>query len=80
MSIHATQDLNAPAYCFTDPDAFLACDNPMCASAWVTRAGLVVWTINDHTLSGSQFTDRVLVACSPSCLESALDARGRGHR
>ena len=29
MSIVVTEDLAAPAYRFTDPDAFLSCDNPI---------------------------------------------------
>jgi hypothetical protein len=80
MSIHVVENLNAPAYTFIDPDAFLACDNPICSSAWVTRSGLVVWAIEDHTLSSSRFTDRLLVACSADGLRSALHDRGRGHR
>jgi len=33
MGIHVVEDLHRPAYAFTDPDAFLSCDNPMCCSA-----------------------------------------------
>ena len=80
VSIHVAEDLHHPAYRFTDPDAFLACDNPACFSAWVTGAGLLVWSIQDAIPSGSRFTDRLLIACSPACLRSALAARGRGHQ
>jgi hypothetical protein len=79
MGICVAEDLHQPDYRFADPSAFLACDNPACFSAWVTGAGLLVWTIEDAIPSGSRFTDRLLVACSPACLRSALDARGRGH-
>jgi hypothetical protein len=80
MSIHVAEDLHRPVYRFTDPDCFLSCDNPMCSSAGVTGAGLVVWAIEDHFSSGCRFSDKLIAACSPDCLRSALDARGRGHR
>ena len=80
MSIYVAEDLHRPAYRFTDPNAFLSCDNPMCSSAWVSGTGLVVWAIEDHTPSGSRFTDRLLVACSADCLRLTLHDRGRGHR
>ena len=80
MGICLAEDLHQPDYRFTDPDCFLSCDNPMCFAAWVTGTGLLVWTIADAIPSGSRFTDRLLVACSPNCLRSALDARGRGHQ
>jgi hypothetical protein len=80
VSIWVVEDLHRPPYRFTDPDCFLSCDTPACASALVTGAGLVVGTIAGDTPSGSRFTDCLLVACSADCLRPALHARGRGHR
>jgi hypothetical protein len=78
MSIHFAEDVNAPLYRLTDPDAFLTCDNPHCTQPRVTHSGLVVRTIEDNQPSGSRFIDRLLVACSDACLRAAMRAHGRG--
>ncbi len=80
MGIHAAENLGSPAYGFTDPDAFLSCDNPACLAPWLTRSGLVVWALHEDGPSSSRFSDRLIAACSPACLSSALHARGRGQR
>jgi hypothetical protein len=67
-------------YRFTDPDAFLACDSPVCSVPWVTRTGLVSWAISDDPPSCTLFADRVVVACGRECLAEALNACGRGRR
>jgi hypothetical protein len=33
MGTRVVENLASPVYRFTDPDAFLSCDNPACASA-----------------------------------------------
>ena len=80
MGICVAEDLHQPDYRFTDPDCFLSCDSPACFAPWVTGTGLLVWTIEDAIPSSSRFTERLIIACSPDCLRSALDARGHGHR
>jgi len=42
VGIYVVETLNVGKvpYRFTDPDAFLNCDNPTCAAAWLTREGL----------------------------------------
>jgi len=67
-------------YRFRDPDAFLSCDNPNCGAAWLTRAGLVVWSLGDGAPECSRFTDRLLCACSPACLDAAKCAYAAGRR
>jgi hypothetical protein len=67
-------------YRFADPDAFLNCDNPNCGTAWLTRDGLVTWTLGDWAPECSRFTDRLLVACSPACLDAAQHASAPGRR
>ena len=62
------------AYCFTDPDVFMSCDNPDCDTPWVTHAGLVAWAIERCDPNASRFTDCLLVACSPGCLRGAQAA------
>jgi hypothetical protein len=80
MIIHVTETLDAPLYHFTDPNAFLSCDNLNCSSAWVTESGLVVWVTEEGTASSSRFTNRLLVTCCADCLHSALHDRGRDRR
>jgi hypothetical protein len=76
VGIHVAETLGMTegTYRFRDPDAFLHCDNPNCGAAWLTRAGLVVWSLGDGRPDCSRFTDRLLVACSPVCLEAAKRA------
>lgn len=77
--MYVAEDFGASIYHFTDPDAFLSCDNPQCTQAWVTHAGLVVWALDEMRPSCSRFTDRVLVTCSEACVGAAMQAHGRGR-
>jgi hypothetical protein len=79
LGIVVAEDLAAPQYRFTDPDAFLSCDNPACDAPWVTGTGLVCWAIAGTAPTGSRFTDRLLVACDPACLAAAQRARRHGR-
>ena len=76
MGIHVAQDMATLPYRFTDPDALLSCDAPECVTPWVTAAGLVVWAVSEG-MHGACFNDRLVIACSPACLDSALHATGR---
>jgi hypothetical protein len=82
VGIYVAETLGAVSvsYRFADPDAFLNCDNPNCAAAWLTREGLVVWSLDARQPQNSRFTDRLLVACSPACLAAAKCARPSGTR
>lgn len=81
MGIHVAEDLGTHSvYRFTDPDAFLHCDNPGCFVPWVTGAGVIVWELADDRPSGSRFSERFLVGCSPACLHAAMDAHVRSRR
>jgi hypothetical protein len=71
MGIMVAQDLLAPRYRFTDPNALLSCDNPACSTSWVTRDGLVCWEVSEAGPVPSLFVDRLLVACSTACLREA---------
>ena len=81
MSIHVVEDLHRRAYAFTDPDAFLSCDNscdnPACLIAWVTGSARATWPLADERPSGSCFMDLLVVSCSADCLRSASGDRGR---
>jgi hypothetical protein len=68
------------AYAFADPDAFFSCDTPSCVAPWLTGSGLIAWAITDDQVDRSRFSDRLIAACSPACLASALHVRGRGRR
>jgi hypothetical protein len=80
MYVVETLAMGEAPYRFADPDAFLNCDNPNCAMAWLTREGLVVWSLAEGRPQSSRFTDRLLVACSRSCLDAAKHAHAPGSR
>jgi hypothetical protein len=75
MGVFVAEDLAAPVYPFTDPSAILVCDAPACDAPWVTRTGLVAWALVEDRPSGSRFTDRLIIACSPACLAAAQRAQ-----
>src|SRR5262245_54424930 len=75
VSVYVVEDLGTSIYAFKDPDAFLSCDNPRCTQAWVTRTGLVAWSLTEECPCGSRFTDRVAVGCSADCLDAVMRER-----
>lgn len=80
MGITVADDLGLEVQRYTDPSAFLCCDNPHCERAWVTRDGVIAWEQVDDRPRGSHFTSRILVGCSEACLAAALETMRRAVR